>query len=150
MVQQLDQRAEFCIGQVAELHRVHASYLGIEVADQIPASFGERRVDEPTVLGAPNPAHQSCCFHAVQQAGDVRHPRDESLCNLIPTESDLSRSAEDPEDVVLRQRETAGAEDPVEAVVQDCLSPGQTHKRFLGKAGGRFLARVSEKFRRHA
>ena len=90
---------------MAELPFVKVVNRLIQTPQEIKTLGGDARLDDATIVGLALPSDQAIFFHPVEQAGHVRIMRNHALSNVAAGQTVRLRTAQDPQDVILRAGE---------------------------------------------
>jgi hypothetical protein len=106
----------------------------LEAVQQLDPSPGNAGRDQAAVLGVPLPTDESCRFHAIQEPRHVRHPGQHAVPHLVAAQALRLRSAQDPEHVVLRGRNSCGAQNLFQRVTEEASRTHDAQMRLLFRA----------------
>jgi len=95
----------------------------LDLIEQMQSAARDPRHDVPPVLAAPLTDDQLRLFETIEEACDVRNLPDESLRDLVATETLGLRPAQNPKDVVLGRRNAMRFQRGLEGVLQQRRSP---------------------------
>ena len=147
---QRDQLPQLYFIEMAELLPMDLVNPVLYLVEQLQSASRDPRHHVPSVLAAPLPDDQLRVFEAIEQACDVRNLPDQSLRNLVSTETLRLRPTQNPQNVVLGGRYAMRFQRGLEGVLKQRRRPLNAQVSFLFQTlEGPHLFQFCLQLRRH-
>ena len=148
--QQVDELVQLLASEVAQELAVNAANLLVEPFEDFGALGREPRGHETPIRAVSHPRDEAILLHPIEQPGHVRHPPNQALADRVPAQTDVPRSSQDAQNVVLRRGQVKRLQRLRKGVLDDRRRAGDVERGLLLEAGPRFrlLQFVSQRHER--
>jgi hypothetical protein len=116
-------------------HRLLMLLVGriVETVHQLPSLLRDSRRYETPILDTSLASYKICLFHSIEQSRCIRHPIQQPLAHLIPAQTTRLGAPQDPQDIVLRARNSMRLEHLLERVAELIGCANDVELRLLAK-----------------